>query len=109
MRDAQQAVILGGSGFLGRTLVRALANRFDRVLCFSRRAVDFPETSVTSLVGDIETPPDELLDALHGAAIYHLYSSLKPTPDTTRLVGDLNSELAPTLRLLEYTKDKPCL
>lgn len=108
MHDARHAVILGSSGFLGSRLIRALMNQFDRVFCFSRRAVDFPATSVTSLVGDIEHPPEELLHALEGAVIYHLYSSLKPTPDTTRLFGNLSSDLAPTLRLLEYTKGKPC-
>lgn len=67
--------VLGASGFVGRSLVPALARDHD-VIAVSRRPRDEPRDRVRAVAADV-TKPDELAGALDGVeVVYHLVHSL---------------------------------
>lgn len=108
MLDSHQAIVLGASGFIGRQLTPALAATHERVICLSRTVTNFNLPNVVSVAGDIMDPPKSVIEAFDGSVIYHLATSLKPSPVTDRIPVDLQSSLNPTLSLLERTRGRAC-
>lgn len=101
-----QYLILGGAGFIGSNLARALVARGDRPRIFTR-----PSSSI-SKIGDLLDQIDmvygDFMDdvALRNAtkgvdAVFHLISTTTPSMTLDSSVYDVFSNLLPTIRLVE--------
>lgn len=90
-------LVTGGAGFLGRPLVRALAERGGRVVSLDRQAPADPSPAgVVDLVGDITDGAGvervlrehAITDIVHGAAIVGVTASVAGLTDSVRVNVD---------------------
>ncbi len=102
-----RALVLGGSGFLGRHVVEALAESGYRVRLFHRtseRGILHPAATVENWIGDF-TSQSDVAAALGGCDIaFHLVSTTLPKTSNDDPVYDLETNLIATVRLLEETR-----
>ncbi|WP_189434612.1 MULTISPECIES: NAD-dependent epimerase/dehydratase family protein [unclassified Mesorhizobium] len=101
-------MILGASGFIGVNLARRLAEIGVDLTCFARGVSDYWPIGSRVILGDLVSPPPELLEAMKGAVVFHLMSSTRPTPATGEAVAEIATNLMATVGLLEATKDMDC-
>ncbi len=100
-----RAVLLGGSGFIGAHLSRALSEAGYEVIVYDCRlpslAPQWP--SVRYVLGDLfSSEPPALQDVLHGAdLIYHLAWRLLPATSNERPIYDIQNNLIGLLRILD--------
>jgi UDP-glucose 4-epimerase len=99
-------LILGGAGFIGGNLSRALVARGDRPRVFSRPSNTL--SNIEDIFNKIDLVYGDFMDdvalrkALEGVdTVYHLISTTFPSMTTESSVYDLLSNLLPTIRLLE--------
>lgn len=104
----RKAVILGASGFIGVNLAHRLANNGVDLTCFSRSLSDHWPTGSRVILGDLVSPPSELLEAMNGAVVFHLISSTRPTAATGEAVAEIATNLMATVSLLEASKHIDC-
>ncbi len=75
---AEEVLVTGASGFLGRALVAALAESGRSVICLSRRPAPPPDArqrgSVRWIQGDVRLPQSYQAHLRPGIAVYHLAS-----------------------------------
>ena len=99
-----RCLVLGGSGFMGSHLVELLADRGWEVRGFSQSAAHRPfaaAKNVTWVVGDFRDPK-AVADAVQGCDyVYHLVGATNPASSNRDVVFDTETNLIPTLRLLE--------
>jgi len=96
-RDAPPvAVVTGASGWLGRSLVRALGTRGGRIRALVRTSQEASELAlaangVEATVGDVRDPAalDRLLDGATGASVFHAAGVIHPA-SATREFFDVN-------------------
>jgi len=103
--DRPQALVLGGSGFLGKNLINLLVSEGWSVRAFVRGTHHsvFP-AAVDVIHGDFVTGAG-LREALDGVdVVFHLLSTSLPTESNADPIGDVNSNLVATLRLLDLMK-----
>ena len=100
-------LVLGAGGFVGRHLVRALAQRGEKVIAASRRPVHFESASVQSIVGELNQPADFMPLVARSRAVVHLASRSTPGSSAGNPMAELQHNLRPTLALLEALQDKP--
>ncbi len=103
---APRALVLGGSGFLGRHLVEALTESGYRVRLFHRTSERrlHPSPPVEDWIGDV-TSRSDVAAALRGCDIvFHLVSSTLPKTSNDDPVSDLETNLIATVRLLEEAR-----
>ena len=97
-------LVLGGNGFLGRHLVRALCARGADVRVFDRGIRQSASGNVMYCQGDLASGKG-LDDALEGVdVVYHLISTTIPSTSNANPVFDVESNLLGTLGLLERMK-----
>jgi UDP-glucose 4-epimerase len=103
--DRPQVLILGGSGFLGKHLVDLLVGQQWPVRVYMRGTHDeVLPAGVEAVHGDFATG-ERLAEALDGVdVVYHLLSTSTPGESNADPLGDVNSNLVATLRLLELMK-----
>ena len=102
----KKAVILGASGFIGLHLVTELEKQGYELVCFDlKTSPNWPEAAV-KITGDFQTLPQELLEEMDDALIFHLISITRPSTDTKNIADAINQDLVATVRCLEATKDK---
>lgn len=97
-----RCAILGGGGFIGTNLCRALNGRAAALRIFSRR-LSFPNavSGVEWIAGDFEQT-DRLEEAVAGCdTVFHLLTATTPASSNLDMIGDLNANVAGTLRLLD--------
>lgn len=104
MMDLSQSrcAILGGGGFIGTNLCRALNGQVAALRVFSRR-LSFPDavSGVEWIAGDFEQI-DKVQEAVAGCdTVFHLLTATTPASANLDMVGDLNANVAGTLRLLD--------
>jgi UDP-glucose 4-epimerase len=102
------ALVLGGSGFMGRSLVRQLVAVGERVIATSRAAETQPTAqNVTWRSVDLTTFDDwsMLLDGI--STVYHLAWSTIPLTAAADPVGDVATNVVGSLRLIEALRDRP--
>lgn len=104
MTDLSQSrcAIFGGGGFIGTNLARALNGRVAAVRIFSRR-LSFPAavSGIDWISGDFEDA-DCVRKAVAGCdTIFHLLTATTPASANLDMIGDLNANVAGTLRLLD--------
>lgn len=104
MMDLSQSrcAILGGGGFIGTNLCRALNGRVAALRVFSRR-LSFPDavSGVEWIAGDFEQI-DRVQEVVAGCdTVFHLLTATTQASANLDMVGDLNANVAGTLRLLD--------
>lgn len=100
-------LVLGAGGFVGRHLVRALAQRGEKVIAASRRPVHFELSSVQSIVGELSESADFMPLVARSRAVVHLASRSTPGSSAGNAMAELQNNLRPTLALLQALQDKP--
>jgi len=100
-------LVLGGNGFIGMHLVKALCNEGHDVRMFGRRPVDsesLPENA-KYITGDFTDTP-AVAQALVGVdVVYHLISTTIPSSSNLDMVADIQANLVSTVRLLQAMVD----
>lgn len=99
-------LVLGGAGFIGGNLSRALVARGDRPRVFNRPS--YALSNIEDIFSKIDLVSGDFMDdvalrkALDGVdTVYHLISTTFPSMTTESSVYDVLSNLLPTIRLLE--------
>ena len=96
-------LVLGGKGFIGSHLVKALINDGHSVRVFDRNASESEEMSenIEYISGDF-TDIFAIAEALTGIdVVYHLISTTVPSTSNLDMVNDIETNLVSTLRLLK--------
>ncbi|MEZ2354074.1 NAD-dependent epimerase/dehydratase family protein [Caballeronia sp. RCC_10] len=102
--DMRTALVLGGIGFLGRHLARALSVRGVNVRIYDRGLHENAEGDYVYVKGDFATG-EGLAEALEGVDIvYHLISTTIPGTSNAHALFDLESNAGGTLRLLDHMR-----
>ncbi len=104
----KKAVILGASGFIGVNLARKFAEEGFELTCFAHKVSENWPASARVILGDLVSPPRELLEAMEGAIVFHLVSSTRPTAKTEMAVAEIATNLMATVGLLEITQGAGC-
>jgi UDP-glucose 4-epimerase len=97
-----RCVVLGGGGFVGTNLCRALVGRVASLRIFGRR-LSFPEAvdNVEWISGDF-TDTERLTTAISGCdVVFHLLNATTPASSNLDKVADLQANVVGTLRLLD--------
>lgn len=94
-------LVLGGSGFIGRHLIKALLNK-GKVRVFDKRVEilvkEFPQVEIVS--GDFSDANfKELLSGVN--VVYHLISTTVPVDGTQNSISELKDNVIPTVKLLD--------
>lgn len=98
-----RVLVTGGSGFIGRRVVRALVAAGDDVTCADRRA--FADDRVRSVVGDLCDPAVVAAAVSPGTdAIIHLAAVTSVVQSTADPVGTYRLNVAATADLLERAR-----
>lgn len=104
-----KVLILGGTGFIGRALVQALAKRSQPVLAVSRGILEQAEAGVETIRCDCGDP-DQIGLLLTGCrAIVHLASASTPGSTAGQPLAEIEANLQPTLALLQAMQHRPNL
>ncbi|MDR5804190.1 MULTISPECIES: NAD-dependent epimerase/dehydratase family protein [unclassified Caballeronia] len=97
-------LVLGGNGFLGRHLVRALCMRGADVRVFDRGLQQHASGNIVYCQGDLASGQG-LDEALEGVdVVYHLISTTIPSTSNANPAFDVESNLLGTLGLLDKMK-----
>lgn len=107
-QNPQRVVILGASGFIGINLAHALVSRGMLPVLFSRHPSLYWPENCPIILGDLASPPPELLDALQGAWIFHLVNTTRPSGSTVGAMHEAMDNIAATISLLESTIGVDC-
>ncbi len=109
MSRDELSVVLGGAGFLGSHLTEALVARGERVRVFDLQNADL--VNLDEVPGDWEflggdfINTDDIREAVEGATtVYHLVSTTIPATSSRNPVYDVETNLVPTLHLLEAAR-----
>jgi UDP-glucose 4-epimerase len=101
----KKAVVLGAGGFIGLHLVNELEKQGYDLICFDLTiSPDWPGSAI-KIAGDFQAPPQELLDQMDEALIFHLISVTRPSMDTEHIADAINQDLVATVQCLEATKN----
>lgn len=99
--DGKYVLVTGAGGFIGKHLVAALASAGAYVTGFGRSNDVTDQGNIRWCTGDFSDPMS-LARACEGQDIvYHLLNSSTPASSTQNPVGDINSNLIPSIQLLE--------
>ena len=100
-------MVLGASGFVGRRLVRALAQRDEHVVAVTHQSIDLGESSVEQVVYQEGEP--ERLTALvkRSRVVVHLATASTPGSTAGQPLAELEGNLRLTLALLEAMQRYP--
>lgn len=99
-------LVLGAGGFVGRHLVRALTERSHTVIAASRRPFE-AEPGIEIWVSDFNEPGDYLPLLRRSRAVIHLASASTPGSSAAQPLQELESNLRPTLALLQAMQEYP--
>jgi UDP-glucose 4-epimerase len=100
-------LVVGAGGFVGKHLVRAFAERGTPVIAVTRRPVDFNSPDVEVIYGELNEPEQFLPLVARASAVLHLASCSTPGSTAGHPLVELNSNLRPTLSLLESMQKLP--
>ncbi|WP_369767096.1 NAD-dependent epimerase/dehydratase family protein [Falsihalocynthiibacter sp. BN13B15] len=97
----QRIVVLGGSGFLGRSLTQSLAQAGHSVIAASRRPLLPTVENLTCVKVDFAdtTALEEIVCSAD--TVIQLVNGINPSTGNTQLIQDIEQEVQPQIRLLE--------
>lgn len=101
-----KCAVLGAGGFLGTNLCLALQSRTESVRAFGRRQ-SFPSAlqGIEWISGDF-ADPTSVATAINGCdTVFHLVNATTPASANIDKLADLQSNVAPTLRLLDACRE----
>jgi UDP-glucose 4-epimerase len=112
--STKRVAVLGGAGFIGSHLCQALAGQGNHVRVFDRSNADLKNLKAMTgswefLGGDFMNESDVQEAVADADLVYHLISTTVPATSNENPIYDAESNLLPTLRLLEslrHTKTK---
>lgn len=101
-----RCAVLGAGGFLGTNLCQALKARVGSVRAFGRRQ-SFPSAlqGVEWISGDFADPTSVATAITDCDTVFHLVNATTPASANIDKLADLQSNVAPTLRLLEACRE----
>jgi len=102
---AGQILVLGAGGFIGRQLVRTLAQHGKQVIAASRSHVEFDIANVETLVGALCEPKDFAPLVARSRAVVYLASASTPGSSAARPIEDVTDNLLPLAALLQVLQD----
>ncbi|MDO9194747.1 MAG: NAD-dependent epimerase/dehydratase family protein [Undibacterium sp.] len=102
----KKAVIFGAAGFVGINLAHALAAQGLELICFDQVSSSEWPKNAKVITGDFSSVPDELIEILDQAYIFHLISSCRPSLTTMHAADEISTDLVSTIRYLESTKNR---
>lgn len=100
-------LVLGAGGFIGRSLVRALARRGELVIAASRSDTGFAQHNVETVIGEWSTPEDFAPWIARSHAVVHLASTSTPGSSASRPLREVTDNLLPSVALLQALQDYP--
>lgn len=100
-------LVLGAGGFVGRHLVRTLAERGEKIIAVSRQPTYHQMANVESVVGELNEPEHFMLLVARSRAVVHLASRSTPGSSAGNAIAELEGNLRPTLALLQALQHKP--
>lgn len=104
---SDRTLVLGAGGFIGRHLVRALAQGGNSVIAVSRSQVDFGLANVEAVIGE-PREPDQFAQLLaRSRAVVHLASTTTPGSSAARPVHEVADNLLPLASLLQAMQRRP--
>lgn len=95
------AVVLGGNGFIGSSLVDRLLGQGVHVRLFDREIRRAPHDLLEFHGGDFSSQEDFSGLLKGGDVVYHLISTTLPNTSVGNVLADVQGNLIPTLRLLD--------
>ncbi|WP_162941294.1 NAD-dependent epimerase/dehydratase family protein [Achromobacter sp. B7] len=101
-----RCAVLGAGGFLGTNLCQGLKPRVASLRAFGRR-LSFPSalTDIEWIPGDF-SQPTSVATAISGCdTVFHLVNATTPASANIDKLADLQSNVTPTLRLLEACRE----
>lgn len=103
----EAVLILGGGGFVGRSLTRALALKGTPVIAVNRSAPGFKHPLVESVVGDFREPGAFASFLTRSRSVVHLASTSTPGTSAARPLQEVSTNLYTTASLLQALQDHP--
>jgi UDP-glucose 4-epimerase len=103
-----RVAIFGGSGFIGSNLVNRLVADGHVLRIFDhdvpRASIATAHPSITRFVGDFVTQTDFTEIIKDCDVVFHLISTVLPGTSNQNILGDIQENLLPTIRLVESMK-----
>jgi len=103
----EAVLILGGGGFVGRSLTQALALRGTPVITVNRSTPGFDHPLVESIVGELREPEAFASLLARSRTVVHLASTSTPGTSAARPLQEVNTNLYVTASLLQALQDQP--
>lgn len=92
---------------MGRSLVRALTERGERLIAVSRHPVDFGVAGIESVVDELNEPEQFMPLLARSRTVIHLASRSTPGSSAGNAMVELQGNLRPTLALLQALQQEP--
>jgi UDP-glucose 4-epimerase len=102
-------LVLGAGGFIGRSLVHALASAGQHVIAVSRHAEDFDHDGVEQIVGELRATEDLRPFLARSRTVVHAASSSTPASSAGHPLAEIEGNLYPTLALLQAMQSFPAV
>jgi UDP-glucose 4-epimerase len=100
-------LITGAGGFIGRQLVRTLAQRGERVIAASRSPAEFDEANVEPVEGMLREPEDFAPWVARSRVVVYLASTSTPGTSAGHPIDDVTGNLLPLTALLQTMQNHP--
>lgn len=104
---AESVIVFGANGFVGRHLVRTLAEQGQPVIALVRTRLDLLKPGVEVHRGTFEHPDAFAPLLARARAVVHVASCSTPGGTAGKPLEELEANLRPTLALLQALQDKP--
>ncbi len=104
---ADTVLLIGGGGFIGRHLARAIAARGAKVIAATRNAVEFSHDGIRNVCGTFDRPEDYLPLLEASTAVFNAASATTPGASAGRPMMELEGNLRPMLSLLDALHATP--
>lgn len=102
---ADPILVLGAGGFIGRALVRTLAQHGEQVMAASRSPAAFDVANIETFVGTLCRPEDFVPLVARSSAVVYLASTSTPGSSAGRPMEDVIGNLLPLTALLQVLQD----
>lgn len=103
---SDRILVFGAGGFIGRHLVRRLAQLGERIIAVSRGHAEFNHSNVETVIAAPREPGDFVPWVVRSRAVVYLASTSTPGTSAGRPLAELVGNLQPLAALLEVLQDQ---